>query len=60
MNKRLNNLVGIVALLVVILVACQPAVPTEAPAAEAPTAPEKLNIAWIPKALNNPVFERRN
>jgi ribose transport system substrate-binding protein len=34
------------------------AAPTEAPKAEAPAAaPQKLTIAWIPKALNNPVFE---
>jgi ABC-type sugar transport system substrate-binding protein len=31
--------------------------PTEAPPTEAPPAAEKLTIAWIPKALNNPVFE---
>jgi ribose transport system substrate-binding protein len=65
MYKRLSNLIGVVVLLTLILVACQPAQPTEAPPAEeeeAPpaeeaAAPEKLTIAWIPKALNNPVFE---
>ncbi|MDH7487628.1 MAG: sugar-binding protein [Anaerolineae bacterium] len=29
----------------------------EPPTAAAPAAPAKLTIAWIPKALNNPVFE---
>jgi len=57
MNRRLNHLIGVIVLLGVILAACAPAAPTEAPATEEPEAPEKLTIAWIPKALNNPVFE---
>ena len=65
MSKRLTNLIGIVVLLGLLLAACKPAAtPTTAPAPTpttappaAPAKPEKLTIAWIPKALNNPVFE---
>jgi len=66
MSKRLSHLLGVIVLLSLILAACQPAAtpeappeeaPAEEPAPEEPAAPEKLTIAWIPKALNNPVFE---
>ena len=65
MKKHLSNLVAAVVLASLILAACTcgPSVPeaTKAPATKAPatTVPtkEKLTIAWIPKALNNPVFE---
>jgi ribose transport system substrate-binding protein len=65
MSKHLTNLIGIVVLLGLLLAACKPAAtPTTAPAPTpttapptAPAKPEKLTIAWIPKALNNPVFE---
>ena len=60
MNKRLSFLVGMLVLMGVVLVACKTAVPTEVPPTPTPAeaaGPEKLSIAWIPKALNNPVFE---
>jgi ribose transport system substrate-binding protein len=67
MNKRLNSLIGVLVLLSMVLAACGTPTPTKAPATEPPPtptpaaavgpAPEKLTIAWIPKALNNPVFE---
>ena len=60
MNKRLSSLIGVIVLLSMILAGCKPT-PTEAPATPTTEAPppaaEKLTIAWIPKALNNPVFE---
>ena len=68
MNKFLSTLIALVVVLGMALTACAPmpaATPAAAPATEAPAAaeappaaaPEKLTIAWIPKALNNPVFE---
>ncbi|MCX7682898.1 MAG: substrate-binding domain-containing protein, partial [Anaerolineae bacterium] len=65
MTKRVHNVIALVVLLGLLLASCKPAAtptaaptPTEAPAAPAaPEKPEKLTIAWIPKALNNPVFE---
>jgi ribose transport system substrate-binding protein len=69
MNKRLIIMISLIAVLGLFLTSCAqppaadaPPVKTEAPAAEAPPvalaeAPAKLTIAWIPKALNNPVFE---
>jgi ribose transport system substrate-binding protein len=49
MNGRLKSLAGAIALLSMVLAGCQPATPT--------AEPEQITIAWIPKALNNPVFE---
>ena len=57
MSKYVSKLVGALVLLSMALTACKPAAPTAAPTAAAPAVPEKLTIAWIPKALNNPVFE---
>lgn len=47
-GKCLTWAIGALASLVVVLAACRPNVSV---------APERLTIAWIPKALNNPVFE---
>jgi ribose transport system substrate-binding protein len=71
--KRLNLLLAVLAILALVAAcAPPPAAPTQAPAAQpeptkAPEAPaaaahpalkdNKITIAWIPKALNNPVFE---
>ena len=62
MKKYLYILVAIAVMVTLFLAGCGPtpteAPPTEAPPTEAPPpAAEKLTIAWIPKALNNPVFE---
>jgi ribose transport system substrate-binding protein len=67
MNKRLYVLMAIAVMVTMVLGGCKPkatvAPPTVAPPTKAPptaTPPpkaEKLTIAWIPKALNNPVFE---
>ena len=48
-----------IAIMLVMAVAIGCGQQTAAPTAEGPTAgaPESLTIAWIPKALNNPVFE---
>ncbi len=49
MNSRLRSLIGAMALAAMLLPACQSKTPT--------TTPDEITIAWIPKALNNPVFE---
>ena len=62
MNKHGYRMIGLIVLLGILVSACgadtpQPeAKPTE-PATLAPDVPDKITIAWIPKALNNPVFE---
>jgi ribose transport system substrate-binding protein len=59
MKKRLVSFITGVVLSSLALVACKSSPPTKTPHAGAVpvVAPEKLTIAWIPKALNNPVFE---
>jgi ribose transport system substrate-binding protein len=67
MKRDLHLLVAIAVILTMVMVGCRPQVEApeaeapeaEAPEAEAPEAEalESLTIAWIPKALNNPVFE---
>lgn len=53
MNIDFLRLVSLIAIFVT-LAACQPIEPADAPKVQET---EKLTIAWIPKALNNPVFE---
>ena len=61
--KRLYPLFAMLFVIAIVLAACAPAAtPTEAPAEEGeamhPSLEDgKLVITWIPKALNNPVFE---
>jgi ribose transport system substrate-binding protein len=59
MNKHLNRLLAMFVILSLLVAACAQATEAPMPATEAPPteAPAKLTIAWIPKALNNPVFE---
>ncbi|MGA9348893.1 MAG: sugar-binding protein, partial [Anaerolineae bacterium] len=67
MKKYLYMLMAITVMLTMVLAGCRPKAtevpPTKVPPTAAPptaTPPpkaEKLTIAWIPKALNNPVFE---
>jgi ribose transport system substrate-binding protein len=68
MRKHLWSILGLVVILSMIAAQCAPAppppppptaAPTVAPAAPtaAPAAKTELTFAWIPKALNNPVFE---
>ena len=60
MKKYTLLSVAIAVLLVTVMVGCgqqQATAPAEAPAEVPAGAPESLTIAWIPKALNNPVFE---
>ena len=52
MTSYIKSALAIVAVLSLALTACQTLNPTPAP----PAAPD-LTIAWIPKSLNNPVFE---
>ena len=56
--KRLSLLLTLIAILVLLLIGCadtsEPIVPS---GGEEVDAAEKISIAWIPKALNNPVFE---
>ena len=57
--KKLSWLLIAVSILALVLAGCGPK-PTEAPPAPTEAPPptaEKLTFAWIPKALNNPVFE---
>jgi ribose transport system substrate-binding protein len=65
--KRLTLFLSLMVVMVLLIAGCAggatPAPEEAAPAggeeaaAPAEGAPEKLTIAWIPKALNNPVFE---
>ncbi len=51
MNKRLVIIMAVLVLASLIIAGCKPS------ATATPSVPQKLTIAWIPKALNNPVFE---
>jgi ribose transport system substrate-binding protein len=54
MKKQLSSLLFVAVAVILIVAGCAPAPTAPAPGAGAP---ESLTIAWIPKALNNPVFE---
>ena len=64
MKSRLFTILAAVVVLSMLVSACAPAATPTKPPEEvkppetaAPALPEKLTFAWIPKALNNPVFE---
>jgi ribose transport system substrate-binding protein len=60
MKKYVLNILAVLVVLSMVLAACgptpEPTAPPESTAVKV-AVPEKLTIAWIPKALNNPVFE---
>jgi len=65
MKRYMSVLFTALVLLAVLVTSCRPAAPTPTPVPPTPVPPKvhpaladgKLTIAWIPKALNNPVFE---
>jgi ribose transport system substrate-binding protein len=60
MSKRCTHYyISVLISLLVLVSACGPVTPPPTPAitSESDARPESLTFAWIPKALNNPVFE---